>query len=83
MATVELRPPLPPGLPHQEVPFIVPIIAGCISPETLAAIAAALGEVLPPGDFCARGDGSLYFEQLSSAWMQCGRDEALDRSPLQ
>ncbi len=80
MASVELRPPLPPNLPHKDAPFVLPR-GGLPSPELLAAIAAALSESLPCGDFVAQPDGSLLFAQPHSPWSLRAREESLDRSP--
>lgn len=80
MASVELRPPLPSSLPHKDAPFVLPR-GGLLSPELVAAVAAALAESLPSGDFVAQPDGSLLFAQLHSPWSLRAREESLDRSP--
>jgi|688.fasta_scaffold157169_3 hypothetical protein len=80
MASVELRPPLPPALPHKEVAFVLPR-GNLLSPELVAAIAAALAEALPNGDFVAHPDGSLLFAEPHSPWSLRAREDALERSP--
>lgn len=79
MSSVELRPPLPEMLPHREVRFIAPC-GSALPPATLAAIALAITEALPAGDFSASADGTLVFSPIRLPWDQAAREEALERA---
>ena len=81
MPSVELRPPLPEMLPHREVQFIAPC-RSAFTPASLAAIALALTEMLPAGDFSALPDGTLVFAPIRSPWDQAAREEALERTAV-
>jgi hypothetical protein len=80
-----LYPPLPPASADREVPFIVstpPLDS--IDPQTVAAIALALNQLLPAGDLSASATGVLTCSSSSpeSAWVVTARIEAVSRSCL-
>lgn len=85
MSTVELRPPLPPPLTHEGVIFVKspPRRAPALSPNTVVAIATALNQLLPSGDFVVTGDGRLELIESGahSAWCVAARLEAVERDP--
>jgi hypothetical protein len=85
MSTIELRPPLPPPLSHEGITFVKspPRHATALSPNTVVAIAMALNQLLPSGDFVATGDGRLELQGAgaSSAWSVAARLDAVERNP--
>ncbi len=83
MSSVELRPPLPEQLPHRDVLFVLPDLATTLSPAILSAIASAIAQSLPPGDFTAQDNGTIIFRTPLSAWSKAAREEALERAPSQ
>ena len=83
--SVELRPPLPPPLSHDNIPFIPPLKRGTTaSAAEVTAIAAALSALLPPGDFVVRPDGKALFSPVPtpSTWTSTARLEGLQRELL-
>ncbi len=85
MSTVELRPPLPPPLSHEGITFVKSPSrhATALSPNTVVAIATALNQLLPSGDFVVTGDGRLELIEsgVPSAWSVAARLEAVERDP--
>jgi hypothetical protein len=83
MSSCALRPPLPEGLSHAGIQFISPS-EGALSDTILGAIAVALQELLPAGDFSVGADGafrsSAPTSQGSSLWFQVGLHEGIERS---
>jgi hypothetical protein len=82
MSSFVLRPPLPEGFSHSEIPFILPS-EDKLSNATVAVIAAALHELLPLGDFTVGADGSYSGspnKQNISLWFQVGLYEGIERS---
>jgi hypothetical protein len=77
----DLRPPLPPHLPHREVAFSLDTgsSTGSLSSETISLIARALSEALPPGDFEVTQNGTLRYSNAHqlSAWSLTGRLDSL------
>ena len=85
MSTVELRPPLPPPLSHEGITFVKspPRHVAALSPNTVVAIATALNQHLPSGDFVVTGDGRLEIIEsgVPAAWCVAARLEAVERDP--
>jgi len=85
MRNVKLRPPLPPPLSHEGIAFVSTPAHDPqrLSPQTLVAIALALGELLPSGDFVSTADGKLYQQDVApqSPWVTAARLESVERSP--
>lgn len=82
MSSFVLRPPLPDGLSHAEIDFIAPS-EDKLSGASVAAIAAALRELLPAGDFTVGADGGFTQSQNTqnnSLWFQVGLFEGVERS---
>ena len=80
---VELRPPLPSSLLDRDAPFVAPgPQVSALSPEVIVAIACALNEILPQGDFIAVSSGRITYEHPApgSTWYRTGILEALERS---
>ncbi len=77
------RPPLPVGLSHSGVHFIQPAKMA-IDISTLVAIASALQELLPRGDFTMTPHGPLLSTpnnaETSSLWHRAGLLEGIERS---
>jgi hypothetical protein len=81
MSSFVLRPPLPEGLSHSDIEFILPSEA-TLSAAAVAAIAAALQELLPLGDFTVGADGAFggpQNKQSDSLWFQVGLYEGIER----
>lgn len=78
---VTLRPPLPPPLSHDGIPFVTGDNCAGISDETLTDIACALTAALPPGDFEVSPSGLLVYAEPegSSQWRVAGRIESIQR----
>lgn len=77
-----LRPPLPEGLSHTDIRFISPA-SGALSESTLVAIATALNQLLPRGDFSVSADGVVTAVSEAvppSLWLQAGLVEGIERS---
>ena len=85
MTSIKLRPPLPPPLSHDEIPFVSAAAKdpSTISNATIAAIAAAINELLPQGDLIASADGTLRISETQghSAWLTAARFESVERDP--
>ena len=91
MGTFALRPPLPAPLSHEQVPFVLDLSngMGVLSPQTVAAIAAALTALLPAGDLLVDQHGHLLSPHAeaptgaaSSLWYQAGLLAGIERSSL-
>jgi hypothetical protein len=84
------RPPLPDLLSHDGVRFILDrsIDAGTLTPELVAAIAAALHHTLPEGDLFVDANGELHTRSTApgqhcmSLWYQAGLLAGIERSSL-
>jgi hypothetical protein len=99
MSSSPLRPPLPPPRSHDGITFLPhPSLTGESKAEpaarrlpdtTVAAIAAALSELIGAGDFTVSTDGVLVFTEpltteaaRGSAWSIAARLEAIERATL-
>jgi hypothetical protein len=84
---IELRPPLPPHLAHDDIEFVY-VQTNRLSSEIVAAIGAALHALLPHGDISVRESGQLEFSasgartEGTSLWHRVARLEAIERSIL-
>lgn len=77
-----LRPPLPEGLTHRDIRFVSPC-SGALSESVLVAIATALHELLPPGDFSVTAEGDTRASSEAarpSLWFNAGLLEGIERS---
>jgi hypothetical protein len=83
MSSFSLRPPLPEGLSHSGIQFVLPS-EGKISDAIVGAIAVALQELLPAGDFSVGANGAFMraapTTQGGSLWFQVGLHEGIERS---
>lgn len=82
MSSVSLRPPLPEGLSHAGIQFIRPS-EGKLSDSIVGAIAVALLELLPAGDFSVGANGTFSAssaQQGGSLWFHVGLHEGIERS---
>jgi hypothetical protein len=77
----ELRPPLASPRSHEGIEFVFGEIRSDerLAPAIVAAIGAALYELLPPGDFLATPEGlvSGSCREDGSLWMRAGRLDGL------
>jgi hypothetical protein len=83
MSSFSLRPPLPEGLSHSGIQFVLPSEEK-LSDAIVGAIAVALQELLPAGDFSVGPDGVIMSAASttcgSSLWFQVGLHEGIERS---
>lgn len=98
MSSSPLRPPLPPPRTHEGITFLSPgahppavVVPSAqrLPDATVAAIAAALTELLGAGDFTVDTNGVLIFSECLattqaelSAWSATARLEAIERATL-
>jgi hypothetical protein len=95
MNSINLRPPLPPPLTHDNIRFVIHDSSASNKPidaEIVAVIGAALQSVLPSGDLAVASDGSIIqafnsqeeiqnSSRNASLWYQAGLIAGIDRSP--
>jgi hypothetical protein len=82
MDSFALRPPLPEGLSHSGIEFIPPS-EGKLPEAVVAAIAGALQELLPRGDFTVGANGAFSASPTQhggSLWFHVGLHEGIERS---
>jgi len=86
MTRTSLRPPLPPPLSHEGIFFVSG--SNRLSDSIVAAIAATLHTLLPPGNCRAKSDGSIERpmdgsqRRLGSLWRHTALQEGIERSSL-
>lgn len=83
---IELAPPLPPPLSHEGITFVTGEAPPkrALNERTIAAIAAALQQLLPPGDFITCHDGTLMGcgGETPTPWGLAARNEALRKGQI-
>jgi hypothetical protein len=79
---VSFRLPLHPDVTHRDVPFVWTADSGVkptISPETLAAIGAAVAAALPPGRIAKGKMIGEISPEFANSWRQAALKEQTDR----